>query len=335
MIRYRQPALLTLTLILSAGAALGQKTEGIKSAPPSTGTAKPAPAQDANPKDVKGKPSTQLNTRSTADLSYNPISFKHAPDSPMLRQAIDVDMRNSTIRQAAEAITRASGISIRVDDKVPTDARLTVTAQKIPLTTVLEAIARQTELDIEPEEKGILLRNWPVLEVNGEKKVYVGRNEPWSDLWDKLPKSANPMGGPPLVGNTFNPFSTVGTFAQNPLAGGAGGGTFFIPTLGMNVDASLRANPLFMPAVNGFSLTALNEHSFVVAEAILGANNENGVLLTVYRLEGARILEISRVYHKLASGGNRGTATPVPGREKDPNNLPTGTPPVSTDKKPK
>src|SRR5437762_2360768 len=143
MIRSTSPALLTLALMISGTAALCQKTDP------------PARADEGK----KETPATQLPQRvnggAEGALSYF-ASLKHTPDVPMLRRTLDLDLHDSTIRQAAVAISRASGVAIRVDDNVPKDARLNVTAQKIPMTTLLEAIAKQTEISIVPDGQGIL-----------------------------------------------------------------------------------------------------------------------------------------------------------------------------------
>jgi hypothetical protein len=57
-------------------------------------------------------------------------------------------------------------------------------------------------------------------------------------------------------------------------------------------------------------VTALSDKSFVVTEPGLGPKNEVGIYLTVYRVEGDKIREVSRVFHRSAAGG-RSLATPA------------------------
>src|SRR5579871_396922 len=293
-----RPALLTLALILSGSAALCQQADN--KGKPDAGKSQP-PVEKI----------TQRVLTDEAGISSYLTVYKHTPNVLILQRAIDVDLSNSTVRQAAEAISKASGVLIQVDSKVPAEDRLKVVTQRIPLGTVLEAIAEQTHLAIEPDEHpsgvlNIVLRTWPVMEVNGTKQILVGRNEPWSDDWDKLPRTVafpvqDPRGHAP-TGN-FSPFfSTLPPGGVEPV----GRGGMVLPYAGMG---------------NGLTMTALNDHSFVVAEPAFGPNGENGVLLTVYRLDGAQLRSVSTAFHKLAIGGTTGRPKLLPG-SKDGNKNP-------------
>lgn len=108
--------------------------------------------------------------------------------------SIDITLKSSPIRQAAEALSRASKLKITVDPKVPEDLKVNVEAQNVPLGAVLEVIADAAGLIIAPAEDGGLLLRKPgklVVGVNvGQDRGTVrntyttdGDMAPWSDDW--------------------------------------------------------------------------------------------------------------------------------------------------------
>lgn len=101
----------------------------------------------------------------------------------LLYQPIDINLKEATILQAAEAMAKAGGVNVRVDKAVPADLRISVSARGVPFGTILETLASQAQLMIAPDGKGMVLKSWPTLDVNGMTKVFTGPNAPWSDEW--------------------------------------------------------------------------------------------------------------------------------------------------------
>ena len=110
-----------------------------------------------------------------------------------LQKKVDVKFDNATVKQAAEALSKASGVRIRVDDDIPTETRLTVEARKIRLATVLESVARQAGLIIEPVnldgngDLGATLTVPPMLRVNDKVQRFSASSSPWSAAWGTPP----------------------------------------------------------------------------------------------------------------------------------------------------
>jgi hypothetical protein len=106
------------------------------------------------------------------------------------------------VQQAAEALSKASGVAIRVDSGVPETTRLTVEAKRIRLATVLEGVAEQTGLIIEPDRTasgglGVLLTTGSSLSISVEgpggankgkiERRPARRSTPWSPEWGTPP----------------------------------------------------------------------------------------------------------------------------------------------------
>lgn len=101
-----------------------------------------------------------------------------------LSRPVDITLKSSTIRQAAEALSRASKLTITVDPKVPQDVRVNAEAQNVPLGAVIEVIANAAGLIIAPtDDGGLLLRLPGKLVVDGTSYVSEGGSAPWSNDW--------------------------------------------------------------------------------------------------------------------------------------------------------
>jgi hypothetical protein len=112
-----------------------------------------------------------------------------------LQKPVDVQLRDATVRQAAQALSQASGVPITVDRRITNARRISLEAQEIPLGIVLETMAEQTELMIDPEGPGVALKPWPGIQVNGVAQTYVGRLAPWGDRWGYSPTNSIPNFG--------------------------------------------------------------------------------------------------------------------------------------------
>ena len=101
-----------------------------------------------------------------------------------LSQPVDITLKSSTIRQAAEALSRASKLSINVDPKVPQDVHVNADAQNVPLGAVLEVVANAAGLIIaSTDDGGLLLRMPGKLVVDGTTYMSEGSSAPWSNDW--------------------------------------------------------------------------------------------------------------------------------------------------------
>jgi hypothetical protein len=130
----------------------------------------------------------------------------HSTD--LLNRPVDVQLRDASVRQAAQALSQASAIRIHVDDSVPEETRLTLTARGVSFASVLEAIAQQASLIIAPDRNwtqwttgapdqglgaspaaspGVILRARPMLEVNGQSQELAESIGPWSLDWGMPP----------------------------------------------------------------------------------------------------------------------------------------------------
>jgi hypothetical protein len=222
-----------------------------------------------------------------------------------LGRPVDVQMKDATVTQAAEALSKASGTPITVDEGIKTEKRVTAEAHGIPLRSVLEAIARPLSVMIAPgpDSKGVILKAWPSLEVNGERTVVAGRSSPWSNEWGPVPP-----GGFELM-NWIRAGGTRGV------------GDFFpSPSPGPRTSASGRATGVYMApngvsawgSVGGAVSVSASGNLVIVAEPGSGPNGERGFWLTVYRLEGGNLEKVASSFHQ--SAGARQPAAPKAGR---------------------
>lgn len=112
----------------------------------------------------------------------------------ILASPVDVSLKSATIRQAAEALSQASKLSIAVDPKVPQDIRVNADSQNVPLGAVLEVIAQNAGLIIAPtSQNGLLLRLPGKLVVDGKEYASEG-STPWSEDWGMQHTPFAPVG---------------------------------------------------------------------------------------------------------------------------------------------
>src|SRR5262249_49764693 len=100
-----------------------------------------------------------------------------------LQRPINVQLKDATLRQASQALSQAAGVSVEVDEQGPADQRGSSGARGVPFSVVLEALARQADLMIARAERGVTLKSWPTLEVNGQKEVLKAPSAPWGEGW--------------------------------------------------------------------------------------------------------------------------------------------------------
>jgi hypothetical protein len=255
-----------------------------------------------------------------------------------LRRPVVVQLRDASVKQAAQALSQASGVPIGVDDRVPADLRLTMDVQGVPLITVLEAIGRQTNLMIaaDPQSaKGFVLKPWPFMEIKSgtpgaglpgadsspsPKQVFAGPYAPWSDE----------LG--PLVGAWSNSLPGVLWRSSAKLLGSAPAaeGTGLLTRLSPYAPRLQESPNLFdgkqLPWVAGstgwvgartgpLALTAVGDRMVVTAQPGTGPQGEPGVWLTVYRLEGNQLRKVGSTFDRAETNAARaGSRSTVPAR---------------------
>jgi hypothetical protein len=205
-----------------------------------------------------------------------------------LDRIVSVELREATVRDTAAALTQASGISIKVDENVRTENRLTVLSQGFKLRVILQEIARQTGLLIAPDDaaKGVILRPMPSLEVNGKTARASVPHAPWSSEWGTLPSIAQ-----------------MSLLAAQGYAGPQ-----------MNAPVPALAEPPPQNLVNARALSeqlviaGLGSDSFVVAHPV--PSGGPGFVLTVYRLEGGQFRTVGSTVHRIEGTSSRAPARP-------------------------
>lgn len=244
----------------------------------------------------------------------------------ILLRPVAVQLQNATVRQAADALSQATKLSIRVAGDVPDATRLTVQARGVTLGAVLEAIGRQTNLKLAPADDGVVISPWPMVEVNGQQQVFRGRMAPWSSEWGALPGYASREGwvfpgeaeaadtpitlpplqdpalAPPGVGLTpslAEPVSPTPFAATIDVAPGVGG------PVGTRSTRSLPT-----PAL-AISTSSLGDRMIVVTEPGRGGDNQAGAWITVYRLEGAQVKKVVSYFHALHAATSSGAGKPM------------------------
>lgn len=148
---------------------------------------------------------SQGNTQTvlTPNFQQNSAVSSDARFAPLLKQVAGVEIRDAQLSNVTRYLSEHTGIAIIIDKNVPADIRITLVADRIPLATILELIARQADLMLMPEPAaeghgaGVRLASWPSVRVNDSTTFYKGINLPWSDDWGaKLAEGSRSFVGP-------------------------------------------------------------------------------------------------------------------------------------------
>jgi hypothetical protein len=232
-----------------------------------------------------------------------------------LTRPVDVNLKEATVRQAAEVLSKVSNVPIEVDKAVSDNLRITVSATSIPLATVLEVVADQAKLQIGKAPSGVVLRTWPRLEVNGTRTDYTGPNAPWSDEWASpyttairgqtsgarwqnfLPRNTLPYStAKPTQSlmNTLNAYSQTAKANPKSTTNYRGAlNTLSSPQATNRALTTWTAAPATTAMLN---ITGVGDR-LVVAEAGVGPKGEAGYWLTVYRLSGSELVRVASTFH--------------------------------------
>lgn len=214
-----------------------------------------------------------------------------------LSQPINVELRDATVSQVAQALSEASKLPVRVDKEIPADKRLTAVASGVPTATVLSTIAKQLKLQIAPDgDRGVLLRNWPKMTVNGTEQEFVDAGAPWSDAWLSVGYAA---------GTKLGGWASDSSLWSNTQAKSAAPSKMGASQFGKTGTAPWRLNSGSWQGTQGsqapLTMTSVG-NQVVIAEPGPGPHGEAGVWLTVYNLRGNQLVRQSAVFHKTRAG---------------------------------
>jgi len=229
----------------------------------------------------------------------------------MLLRPVAVRLENSSVRQAAEALTQATKINVRVDPGVLEETRLTLDARGVTLGAVLEAIARPANLKLIPFEGGVLLTTWPMVQVNGEQRVFQGPWAPWSTEWGRLPGHQSGTGWvfPGEPDGTAPARTGIGGSFGSPLGmpgGGAPAATTGYPGMNRNDPFGRERSSLAGAGAVAGSLASVGDRLVALAEPGVNPAGQPGVWITVYKLEGAQLKKLATAFHVLKSASSGG-----------------------------
>lgn len=220
-----------------------------------------------------------------------------------LQKPVMVDLKDATLQQAAKVLSQASGLEIRVSEDVPTNLRYSVVARGIPLSSVLEGIARQGNIMISPGKgvNEIELSPWPMLEINGSREVYSGPLAPWSIEWGTVPSAQSISLG--MTQSSSFPLSMIYGTDGEMLRG-----VFKFDPRIQGEDLTLSGGklvPFGGQRFRGLEL-GVGDRSVVIAEPGTSPSGEPGYWLTLYRIDGEELKKQSTLFHRSAPAAPSG-----------------------------
>ena len=204
--------------------------------------------------------------------------LRQAAFEEKLTRRVDVELKDATVRQAAKALAQASDINVQVSSDVPSEKRIRMTANAVPFVRAVEAVAQANDLRITRTPEGLVLRPWPVININGNRRQFRSGIAPWSEEWGQRP------GGDTSLSNNLSwPTSSSQTSTQYGLS--------------RKSDTTLPKTASDMP-----NITSTRAGEFLVTEPGKDARGRPGIWLTVYRQVGAQLKQVARGFHPLAGG---------------------------------
>ncbi|HVK06336.1 MAG TPA: hypothetical protein VM490_22895 [Armatimonadaceae bacterium] len=272
--------------------------------------------RDAAKDDAERRRLGEYIARSESDLERSKASLRTAEKRAPLFKLVDVKFTDATVKQAARALSDASGVAIAVEDSVPDTTRLTVEARRVRLVTVLESMAEQANVIIEPDERGgklgIRLVSPPMLKVNEKETKFIRQNSPWSPLWGTPPTrryyfadALSAVGGggayraviPPMPPMTINA-ADIDKTVREALAKAAQAQSL--------APGTARSSTAVVRAGDGKSVTiSVNNDTVIVTEPGKNDKGEAGVWMTVYKFDKDKkeMVKSSSMFHK--TGDNK------------------------------
>lgn len=229
--------------------------------------------------------------RLRAEIEFKRAMLPHAPRMAALLRPLNVDLQNANLTQAAEVLSKESGVAITVDKSVPVGRLLILKARQVPLATVLEGIAQQGDLKLSPGPNGLVIEAWPSLDINGVKSVTRGKLAPWSDAWGIRPSA--------FLGEFTDAGEPAG---KNPGLERATATITPTTVLGLSL---LRAGIPSKTDTNVASLTPLGHHTFVLAQAGKSPQGEDGIWLTIFQLDGVELKPITTLFERAPAPANK------------------------------
>ncbi|HET6384065.1 MAG TPA: hypothetical protein VFJ58_11800 [Armatimonadota bacterium] len=204
---------------------------------------------------------------------------------PALLTKVNLQFENATVPEAAAALAKVSGVPIRVDLSVPSDTRLSITAHDINAGSILMTIADDADLRIDPDDGGVILRQYPYLVVNGTKSVQKNLGAPWGPGWSQ------PVGIPR---NPIGPASMSVSSSRVERSGAGSSSSVYRGVPSTTVNPALPGE-----SGAGVAVTSVGDHMVVVA--LPGENDQGvrGVWLALFRVDGTQFHWLSSAFHAL------------------------------------
>jgi hypothetical protein len=244
-----------------------------------------------------------------------------------LVRPVSVELKDATLTQAADSLSKAANIPIQVSKSLRPDARLNLDARQVPIASVLEAIAQNLNLKITPGAgDGVELRPWPEMLINGQQQVFADATRPWSLEWGPQPPVAltNALirsgyaaqnSTSQSVGNTVQSgeqrtlnrntdttqYGSAGQRASNSIPAnrtnnGVAQNSIAIPSGNSSAQGQVGYQLATTGLLQGVNMTSVG-NAVVVAEAGRGPQGEPGAWLTVYMLDGVNLVKKSAAFH--------------------------------------
>lgn len=237
-----------------------------------------------------------------------------------LQKKVDVKFENATVAQAAEALSRASGVQIKVDDTIPDTTRLTVEARKVRLSTILESVARQAGLTIDPinlekGDIGVELVAPPMLRVNDTVQKFPTSASPWGDKWGTPPtrRFIYTSRVPSVWNYTNGDGAKIARAYTNGVSAEVMGNLSALgqqhSALGQKYATVFSGNgtrTLFKDE-NGTTIEVSKPGTITIVEPAKNDKNEEGYWRTVYALKNGELVQQSRTWEK----GKKPAVAPV------------------------
>lgn len=254
-------------------------------------------------KDRRRAAESRVESLEEARTSLQKASERAKRLAPLLKK-VDVKFDNATVAQAAEALSKASGVQIKVDDTISNTTRLTVEARKIGLASILESVALQAGLIIEPinMEKGdigVELVSPPMLRVNDRVQKFPQSASPWSTRWGTPPtrRFIYTSRVPGVWNYSTGQGSTISRAYANGISAEVMGNIASLDKLRDAISIT-TGNRVVVSGEKGTTIEVTKPGTVTITEAGKNDKNEDGYWTTVYTLKDGELTKQSRTWDK-------------------------------------